>query len=288
MLAAGLAGAAFSVAIGVPAIRVPGLFLAVTTVAFASNMQFFFLNREYFGWLLPKSTSPVYRPILYGRIDASGDLAFYYVCLVFLALAMLSARSLRNSRSGRVLIAARDNPRAAQSYGVNLIRTRLVAFALAGFFAAIAGALYSYLQGAVDAPAFTPTASADLFTMTIIGGLTSVPGALVGATFLITVRNFLPNWHDLHLFAQGAGTILVLRFASGGLVEVGHRVRDRFLLRIADKHGIVVASLAGPAALPKPGANGGPSGKDAVETVPMPVVTAKAGNAAGARKTSRD
>jgi branched-chain amino acid transport system permease protein len=244
LFVAGLAGAAFSVAIGAPAARIPGLFLAVTSLAFAANLQYFFLDRHYFGWLLPRLDKGILRPVIYGRFDVSSDLAFYYVCLTVFALAVLVARSLRSSRSGRVFIASRDNGRAAQSFGVGLVRTRLAAFATAGFMAGIAGALYAYLQGAVDASAFTGTVSADLFIMAVIGGLTSISGPLVGAVYLVGVRDILPNFYASHYLAQGVGITLVLRFSSGGMIEVGYRLRDNFLRRIASRHSIVVPSLS--------------------------------------------
>jgi branched-chain amino acid transport system permease protein len=238
LFVAGLAGAALSVAIGLPALRMPGLFLAVTTLAFAANMQYFFLNGDYFGWLIPKSTARVYRPMLYGRIDTGNDLTFYYVCLVVVALAVLSARALRHSRSGRILIASRDNPRTTQAYGIDLVHARLIAFGVSGFFAAVAGALFAYLYGAVDAPAFTGTASAALFTMAAIGGLTSLSGAFLGALYFVIFGAVVRLPYDLQYILQGGGALMVLRFAPGGLAELGYRIRDTFLARVSKKYNL--------------------------------------------------
>ena len=137
---AGLAGALVAVLIGLPALRIQGLFLAVTTLAFAFTVQFFFLNRDYFGWWLPKTGETVARPRLYGFFSTQSDTRFYFVCLIFLGLSLLVARSVRKNRLGRVLIGVRDNSRAVQAYGVNLARNRLAAFAISGFIAAVAGA----------------------------------------------------------------------------------------------------------------------------------------------------
>src|SRR6202008_4627946 len=116
LFVAGLVGAGFAVLIGLPAVRLPGLFLAVTTLAFAANTQYFFLQRRYFSWLLPKSGEFVERPLLWGRLALTGDHAFYSFCLFIFVLAAASARSVRSHRSGRILMAVRDNPRSAQSY----------------------------------------------------------------------------------------------------------------------------------------------------------------------------
>jgi branched-chain amino acid transport system permease protein len=242
---AGLAGAAIAVLIGLPAVRVQGLFLAVTTLAFAAATRSFVLNRDYFDWLLPKSGSVIARPVLYGRIDTGDDLAFYYLCLVFLVLTIVMARQLRASRSGRVLVAVRDNARAAQSYGVNLPRTRLAAFALSGFMAAVAGALFAYQQGAVDSGAFPAIASLRVFAMAVVGGLTSVGGAVAGAVYLISFQRF-PMFRDIELFellATGVGLMILLLFLPGGLAELGFRIRDAYLRWVAGRRGIHVPSL---------------------------------------------
>ncbi|MCU1375312.1 MAG: ABC-type branched-chain amino acid transport system, permease component [Actinomycetia bacterium] len=245
VLLAGLAGAAIAVLIGLPAVRVQGLFLAVTTLAFAAATQTFVLNRRYFAWLLPTSGAIVERPVLYGRIDTGDDLAFYYLCLAFLALGIVVARQVRASRSGRVMVAVRDNPRAAQAFGVNLARTRLAAFALSGFLAAVAGALFAYQQGAVDSGAFPAIASIRVFAMVVVGGLTSVGGAVAGAVYLISFERF-PMFRDIQLFellATGVGLMVLLLFLPGGLAELAFRGRDGFLRWVAARHDVPVPSL---------------------------------------------
>jgi branched-chain amino acid transport system permease protein len=237
---AGLVGAALAVAIGIPAVRLPGLFLAVTTLAFAVNTQYFFLQRRYFAWLLPDPAAHVDRPVLWGQIDARSDLAFYYLCVAVLVLTVACARSIRSHRSGRVMIAVRDNARAAQSYGINLTRTRLVAFAMSGFFAAVAGALFAHLQGVVDSNVFTPERSLEVFAMAVIGGLTSVGGALAGAAYIVGFEYFLPKYS---LLASGLGMLFLLLFFPGGLSELGFTMRDAFLRRLAIQKRIHVPSL---------------------------------------------
>lgn len=240
LFVAGLVGAAFAVLIGLPAVRLPGLFLAVTTLAFAANTQYFFLQRKYFNWVLPKDGEFVERPMLWGRLDLRGDHAFYYFCLFIFVLAAASARSVRSHRSGRVLMAVRDNPRSAQSYGISATRTRLAAFAISGFFAAVAGGLFAHVQGVVDPNQFSPSQSLQIFAMTVIGGLTSVGGALVGALYVLGFQYFLP---DYSLLASGMGMLLLLLFFPGGLSELGINLRDAYLRRVAMKKGIHVPSL---------------------------------------------
>ncbi|HUF33864.1 MAG TPA: ABC transporter permease [Acidimicrobiales bacterium] len=243
LLLGALAGAFVAVLIGLPAVRIQGLFLAVTTLAFAFTVENFVLRREYFGWLLPRDLAAVERPILYGRFDTSSDIRFYYVVLVFLALTLLAARSLRKNRTGRILIGARDNGRAVQAYGVSLARTRLTAFAISGFIAALAGGLLAYQSMAVDAGTYAPDRSISFFAMTVIGGLTSLPGAMLGAIYVEGLPFFFNNSNFVRLLTSGVGLLVLLLFLPGGLSEALYRTRDRFLRWVAARNGIHVPSL---------------------------------------------
>jgi branched-chain amino acid transport system permease protein len=245
LLAAGLAGAAAAVLIGLPALRVQGLFLAVVTLAFAVTVQDVVLDRQYTWWLLPGLDTPVGRPFLYGALDVRGDVAFYYVCLGALALAWLCARSLRASHSGRSFIAVRDNLPAAQAVGTSATRARLAAFAISGFIAAVAGALLAYQQQAVDRPTFGVLTSLEVFVFVVVGGLTSLPGALLGALYYEGLRYVGPaiGLGDLQVLASGVGVLLLLLVAPGGLASALYGVRDRLLRQVARRRGLMVPSL---------------------------------------------
>ena len=243
LLAAGVAGAIAAVLIGLPALRIQGLFLAVTTLAFAFTVQFFLLNRDYFDWALPEQGEVVGRPRLYGRFDVSTDTRFYFVCLFFLGLSLLAARSLRRNRSGRIMIGVRDNGRGVQAYGVNLARTRLAAFAISGFIAAIAGALLAFKTGSVDATTFTPERSISVFTIAVIGGLTSLPGAMLGAIWVEGVPFLFSGSEFVRLLTSGVGLLALLLVVPGGLSEIMFRTRDAFLRWVAARNGIHVPSL---------------------------------------------
>src|SRR5205823_2169279 len=172
------------------------------------------------------------------------DVAFYYVCLVALAIAYLVARGLRASRWGRVLIGLRDNVRTAQSFGVSVPAARLAAFAVSGAMAAVAGALFVYQQGALDQTAFVPQFSIDVFIFAVVGGLTSVPGTIAGAAVYEGLKFLLPaNLVQLDRWGIATGAIFVLNFAPGGLAQAFYTARDRVLRRIAAAHNILVPSL---------------------------------------------
>ncbi len=256
LVVAAAVGALVAALIGIPALRLPGLFLAVVTLAFAALVQLWVLDPRYFGWLLPKDGQTIERPILFGRFDATGDHAFYYLCLAILLLFVGSARRLRASRSGRVFVAQRDNLRNAQALGVNSARTRIAAFALSGAMAAVAGALYGYQVGAIDSTTFPLQMSIDVFVFAIVGGIASPYGAVLGAIAYESLRYFGPtifsflNHIGLHSLLAvidelglASGVLIVLAFFPGGIAATGVAIRDRFLRWVAHRRGMELPSL---------------------------------------------
>lgn len=239
---AGVAGAAMALLIGIPALRIQGLFLAVTTLAFAQVVQNWVLSTRYFGWLLPPATSLVGRPLLFARFSIDSPISYYRFSLVFLVLALLSARSLRRSRAGRILIAVRDNPKGAEAFAVSVRRARLWAFAISGFWAAIAGALFVYQEGAIDPISFSPDLSLQLLVIAVIGGITSLPGAILGATFFGFVE-YGGLSQSLQLLASGFGALVLLWVLPGGLAQPYYGLRDVVLRLLAHRHQIDVPTL---------------------------------------------
>jgi len=246
-LAAGaLVAAAFAVIIGIPALRIRGPFLAVVTIAFAVTSADYFLVPKYFPWFDPSGTVP--RLSLFGRISIDSDRQMYYLCLVALALVLTAVRGLRNSHAGRAMIAGKENRLAAQAFAVDTTRTNLVAFALSGAIAGFAGGLFVIHQQAYNFGSFNAEQGLVFFTMLVIGGLGSLPGAVLGAVYVYGVQYLLPaGWS---VFATGAGIVVLLMFLPGGLGELVFRVRDGILRRIAARHGLVVPSLVADTAAP--------------------------------------
>jgi branched-chain amino acid transport system permease protein len=240
VLVASVAGGLIAVLIGLPALRIRGLYLAVTTLAFAVATTTVLLNDSWFETFRPATVN---RPKLF-FIDTEDERAFYYLCLASLAFALFVAHGLRNTRTGRVLIAMRDNERAAQSFGVSLTRTRLWTFAVSGFLAAFAGALYAHHQHGVLQSSFLPSESLQMFLMAIIGGLGSVYGVLTGAVYMGTVT-ILVGGTAGQLLAGAGGVLLVLLFFPGGLGALAYSLRDVWLRRVALRLKIHVPSLMG-------------------------------------------
>jgi branched-chain amino acid transport system permease protein len=239
MLVGGLVGAIVAAVIGYPAIRRRGLTLAVITLAFSLITQTYLLNTEFFGDWLPEGR--IGRPALFGVINIDTETRFYYFSLVVLGLSLLAARGIRRSRTGRVLIALRENEQAAQAYGVDVVRSTLAAFAISGFLAAMAGVLYVHQQNGLQTTAYAPFESLKAFAMVVIGGLASLPGAVLGSIYVNGGKYFLNgNWQ---LVASGAGVLLILWIYPGGFGGMAVLVRDAYLRWVAERRGIVVPSL---------------------------------------------
>lgn len=238
LVAAGVVGAVVAAIVGLPALRIRGLFLAASTLAFGLIVSTVVLNPNYFAWLLPRER--IERPSVFGW-DLTSERAFFFFVLVLFMLVLASARSLRRSRLGRVLIGGRDNESAVRSFGINVTTARLSAFAISGFYAALAGGLFAFHQNAVAATSFGVEQSLQVFVMVVIGGLGSIPGALLGAAYYYSVQFFLPPAYSL--LATGLGMVVLLMIVPGGLGQVAYGWRDGFLRWIAHRRGIVVPSL---------------------------------------------
>lgn len=236
LLIAGLSGSAVSLLIGIPALRIRGLFLGVTTLAFAIAAA-----NWIFQWEILTTDQAIQRPALFGFIDTTGERSFFYVCLAGLLFTLWVARNLRRSRWGRNLIAMRDNETQAQSLGMRLTTMRLSAFAISGFLAALAGALYAYNAQSIDYNRFGSITSLVMFVMVVIGGMGSLAGPILGAIYVLGTQYFLPV--ELQLFATGFGVLIMLLVFPGGLGQIFYSIRDRFLREVAARHNILVPSL---------------------------------------------
>jgi branched-chain amino acid transport system permease protein len=247
LVAGCVAGAAVAVIVGLPAVRIQGLFLAVTTLSLAGATHFYFLKRNYsFGEAVLPSTdnSRIGRPLLWERLSLAPERNFYFFCCVTLVVVLLAARSFRKHRSGRVVIATRDNSRAAPAFAINLVRTRLAAFAVAGAIAGLAGVLQVYQSQSVDASTYGIEPSIAVFMASVIGGLTSLAGGVAGAVFVQAIYLFGdPRVDGMSLLITGPGLLLILYFLPGGFAQLGFGLRDRYLRAVAERKGIHVPSL---------------------------------------------
>jgi branched-chain amino acid transport system permease protein len=240
-------GALVAVVVGLPALRRRGLELAVITLAFALAATAYFLNHNFFSWV---PNGRIDRPPLFGRVDIDSATGIYYLSLAVLAACLIGLQGVRRSRTGRALIALRDNERGAQAYALDPTRLRLAAFAMSGALAAVAGCLLAMHEQAYDPTLFGPFQNLSIFTMVIVGGVAAPAGAVLGALYLLGTRWFLPT--DWQLFASGLGVLLILLVLPEGLGGLLYRLRDRLIRRVgnaglADEETSVVGAGSAPA-----------------------------------------
>lgn len=240
LVVAGIAGAVAAVIVGLPALRVGGLFFAVTTLVFGLAATGWFLNRSVFSWI---PNGRIERPHLFATFDLASQGAMYEVCLGVLVLTLLAVRGMRRGRSGRVTRAVRMNDHAARAYGVSAVRTKLTAFAVSGFLAGVAGCLLVVVQQSYAETTYAPTESLNVFTAAAVGGLGSAAGGVIGALFLQGGRWFLPaNWQ---LLPSAIGVLVVLMILPGGVVELLVRGRDALARLLVARRGLDAPSLTG-------------------------------------------
>ncbi len=220
LLVSGAAAAAVAVVIGIPTLRLDGMFAAVTTLAFALAASGYFLVPAEFSWI-PQGQIGV--PYVFG-LSLTSQASVFELCLVVLVLVLVALYGLRHSRIGRVLRALPSNQRAASGYGVRVMRAKLTSFAIAGFVAGLAGCLFVVVNQQYDDTAFLASASLVVFTSTAVGGLGSALGAILGAAIVEGSAVYLPpSWQ---LFPAAFGVLIVLMLFPRGLAGLCYDLRD--------------------------------------------------------------
>lgn len=252
-----LAGAAVSLVIGLPALRLRGLLLTVTTLAFAVATGSYLLTMPIFD--AGVGDVSVVTPGRVGPLNLDSYLVGYYACLAALLGVIAISRRLRASGIGRVLVAVDGNERAAAAMTVSPALAKLTAFAVAGGMATFAGGLLAGITRTFRAELFTPEQSLQVLTVVVVGGIGSIGGAVLGAVYLIGVPRLLGDSQTVQLATSGIGVLLVLRLSPGGLMGVVERLRDAAVARLV---------LDGPPVEPRADAAPDPDAGAAEDAVP--------------------
>ena len=210
--------------VGAPALRVRGLFLAVTTLGFAVMCDQWLFRREVF---VPKGQQSV--QVVrgkFGPLDLEDSKVFYLATLGLLAVAVMLANRIRCGGIGRTLIAVRDNEGAAAAYTVSPVRAKLTAFALAGGMAGLGGALLAGITENANPETFVAEESLAVVAMTIVGGVGTVAGPVIGALWVHGLPALVEFSDEINLVRSGLGLLIMLLYFPGGLVQVGYSARD--------------------------------------------------------------
>ncbi|MDP3702400.1 MAG: branched-chain amino acid ABC transporter permease [Hylemonella sp.] len=239
---AGAVAALIGVVVGLPSLRVKGMYFAIATLA--AHFVLGFLFREW----TPVTGGPrgvtIPAASLFG-FELSGDRRMFYPIFICVFLLGLAAANLGRSYVGRAFVAVRDRDISAEILGVNLLRTKVLAFTIGAFYAGVAGGLLGYFYGAITSEYFTFSLSVFYVAAIIVGGLGRVLGSVLGAIFMTFVpealrllasatSQWLPNFtHQLLPMGQvvfGVLIVVFLIFEPHGLAQVWARTRRTFHL----------------------------------------------------------
>lgn len=238
---AGITSAIAGILLGVPCLRLKGLYLAMATMVFGEVIEHLAIHWE--------SLTRGVRGISVAPVEIFGypldtDEKFYYLMLFVTVLLLLAAKNILRTKVGRAFIAIRDRDIAAESMGVSLTKYKVMAFALSSFYAGIAGGFYAYYTSYVHPEHFNIMLSVEYIAMIIVGGMGTILGSIFGAIFItlspeglrwisyavgqaypVVADKFSDEW-NIAFF--GLLIMLFLIFEPGGLVVIWGRIKTSF------------------------------------------------------------
>ena len=238
----GLVAALFGAFVGLPSLRLKHLYLAIATLAF---QVIFVWSVGHIPFLAQGDSIKMPRVEVFDTVVKSKLVGpfYYYFGLIVVIILAIAMRNMLRGKFGRALIAVRDNDRAADAMGISPGATKVLAFAIAGFYAGVAGAVLSLLDGSVNIEAFGLGVSIDFLAMAIIGGLGTMVGSLIGPAFLIFldprveqfagfIQQFFPSTIDVGTAMRptifGLVIVLFLIFEPRGLANWWRLIRQYF------------------------------------------------------------
>ncbi|MBL8355914.1 MAG: branched-chain amino acid ABC transporter permease [Delftia acidovorans] len=240
LLAGGFVAMLGGIVVGLPSLRVKGLYLAIATIAASFIAHFLFANLKLTGGTAGLTLQPA---TVFGvALDTSFRL--YWVIVPVTLLMLLGAANLFRTRIGRAFIAIRDRDISAEVLGIPLLRYKLLSFGLSSFYAGVAGGLWAYFFRVVTAESFPLLMSIFFLAAIIVGGMGSILGGILGAVFMTMVPellklivDLLPGGSELAVFLSPVRTmvfglliIVFLVFEPQGLAQMWRRLRRFFHL----------------------------------------------------------
>ena len=220
-------GAAFvGVLLGFPAARIGGHYFVLISLGFGEIVRLVILNWKE----VTHGTNGINNipPPELGSLIFESRFSYYYLILFFVIVTMLVTLSLRRSKYGRSMLALKVGEIAATVMGVNPLTTRLVNLGISGFFAGLAGGLYASYIGSISPEAFDVSLSIDILTMTLVGGSGTIAGPIIGATFLVFLKEWLRFIKEYYMIIYGAGIVFMMIFMPYGIMGLIKRIAVRF------------------------------------------------------------
>ncbi|GAA2980723.1 branched-chain amino acid ABC transporter permease [Actinokineospora diospyrosa] len=232
LIAAVVAGI-FGAVVGSPTLRVRGDYLAIVTLAFGEIFKKAAQNN--IGGLTGGANAipnvppvsafgqPFDQPLTIGSVELPSGVLYYVLIIVLVALVMVVFANLKNARIGRAWIAIREDEDAARAMGIKTGQAKILAFLIGAMLAGLAGAVFAHKTSTVAYDSFQFIESVTLLAAVILGGMGSIPGAVLGAALLLVLPEKLREFADYRLMLFGLALVLIMRFRPQGLVPDRHR-----------------------------------------------------------------
>lgn len=230
--------AVISVLVGIPALRIRGLMLTVSTLAFAVVCEAWLFHQP---WGFGDGIEPRV-PDMPGIGPLDTGLEYYLVAVPAFVLGLILTWNVSRGGFRRALVAVRDNEDGARAFGLHAARLKLQSFAVAGFLAGLGGATYAHSLPLVESSTFPAGESITVVALAAIGGISLLAGSFLGALYLIALPAFVPL-DAAGLAASSLGWLLLILYFPGGLAQMLQPVRDRIVDAIARWHGLDPAAL---------------------------------------------
>jgi len=211
-------GVLFGVLLGFPVLRMRGDYLAIVTLGFGEIIRILALSN----WLAPigggaQGILHIPQPVFFGIVMNKPQMMYYLVVLGAVLAAFVTIR-LRSSRLGRQWMAMREDEDVAEAMGINLVQTKLLAFAIGAAFSAMAGAIFAARLGNIFPHSFNLLISINALALIIVGGLGSIPGVVVGALILVGLPEMLREFAEYRLLMYGILLIVMMLVKPEGFM----------------------------------------------------------------------
>jgi branched-chain amino acid transport system permease protein len=212
--------------LGVPVLNMRGDYLAIVTLGFGEIIGKLAISN----WLAPyiggaQGIIPIPRPVIFGR-ELDTFQALYYLILVGCGIAFFIAWRLRDSRLGRAWMAMREDEDVAEAMGIDLVKTKLMAFAIGAAFAGTGGAIFASQVSSIYPHSFNIIVSINVLSLIILGGIGSLPGVVVGSLFLVGLPEVLSELEEYKVLFWGAALVLMMLLRPEGLWPEATRRRE--------------------------------------------------------------
>ena len=208
----------FGVLMGLPSLKVRSHYLAIGTLGLAIALNDALTNMTNFTGG-PTGILGIPTPTFFG-LSLSSEYHYYYLVLVFAVILFLLARLMMKYSLGRSFRAVRDDHIAAQALGINVAKQQILAFALSGLFAGIAGILYAHMSSYISPDTFSLNEMFFMLTIVIIGGMGNIYGSVLGAILLIVAREWLSQFQNWEQVIYGAVIVLIVVFLPEGIISI--------------------------------------------------------------------